>query len=173
MPYDASENEWKFPVVSENGQYKGGYITIHPKDKYWLGRKIDGIWETLYKMQFGDKDYSYIILYKFGSKGHTDEDFAKFISLEQAARWLESEHYDLPEDLQKYKKNKPTEIKLNECEKNILVALGKDSLKGEELAKKAGYPYDSTFRQTLSSLRRFGILDNDSNGYSLKKTITT
>lgn len=62
---------------------------------------------------------------------------------------------------------KQTEIepKLNDTEKNIIEALGTDTLTGEKLAKKAGYPYNSNFKSTLSALHRRGILGNKRPGY--------
>lgn len=57
---------------------------------------------------------------------------------------------------------------LTATEINILEALGRNTLIGEELAKKAGYPYNSNFKGTLSSLRKRGILGNKSPGYFLE-----
>jgi hypothetical protein len=54
---------------------------------------------------------------------------------------------------------------LNDTERNIVEALGTKTLIGEELAKKVGYPYNSNFKSTLSSLRKRGILGNKSPGY--------
>jgi len=54
---------------------------------------------------------------------------------------------------------------LNDTDKNIIEALGTKTLIGEELAKKAGYPFNSNFKSTLSSLRKRGILGNKSPGY--------
>jgi len=58
-----------------------------------------------------------------------------------------------------------TQQELTDTEQNIIEALGTKTLIGEELAKKAGYPYNSNFRSTLSSLRKRGILGNKSPGY--------
>jgi hypothetical protein len=57
------------------------------------------------------------------------------------------------------------DTKLTEAERNILEALGEGKLKGEQLAKKAGYPCNSNFRNTLSSLVKRGLLMNDRPGY--------
>jgi len=54
---------------------------------------------------------------------------------------------------------------LNDTERNILQALGPDTMTGECLAKKAGYPFNSNFKSTLSSLRKRRILGNASPGY--------
>jgi hypothetical protein len=54
---------------------------------------------------------------------------------------------------------------LNDTDKNILEALGKDTMKGELLAGKAGYPYNSNFKSTLSSLKKRHLLDNHGRGY--------
>ncbi len=55
--------------------------------------------------------------------------------------------------------------RLRETEENILEALGDGKLTGEELAKKAGYPFNSNFKNTLSSLVKRGLLVNDRPGY--------
>lgn len=57
------------------------------------------------------------------------------------------------------------DTKLTEAERYILEALGEEKLKGEQLAKKAGYPCNSNFRNTLSSLVKRGLLMNDRPGY--------
>lgn len=54
---------------------------------------------------------------------------------------------------------------LNEAEQNIIEALHTETLTGEKLAKKAGYPYNSNFKSTLSSLRKRYILGNNAPGY--------
>jgi hypothetical protein len=54
---------------------------------------------------------------------------------------------------------------LNDTEGNILEALGGDTMTGEELAKQAGYPFNSNFRSTLSRLVSRGILVNLKPGY--------
>jgi hypothetical protein len=54
---------------------------------------------------------------------------------------------------------------LSDTEQNILEALGTETMTGEVLAKRAGYPYNSNFKNTLSSLRKRGILGNKSPGY--------
>lgn len=58
-----------------------------------------------------------------------------------------------------------SDTKLTEAERNILEALGEGKLKGEQLAKKAGYPCNSNFKNTLSSLVKRGLLVNDRPGY--------
>ena len=57
---------------------------------------------------------------------------------------------------------------LNDTERYIVEALGTKTLIGEELAKKAGYPYNSNFKSTLSSLRKRDILGNKSPGYFIE-----
>lgn len=57
------------------------------------------------------------------------------------------------------------DTKLTEAERNILEALGEGKLKGEQVAKKAGYPCNSNFKNTLSSLVKRGLLVNDRPGY--------
>jgi hypothetical protein len=47
---------------------------------------------------------------------------------------------------------------LNEMEQDILAALGAETLTGQEVADRAGYPYESNFRLTLASMRRRGLL---------------
>lgn len=68
-------------------------------------------------------------------------------------------------------KAKPVEKRpeLNDTEQNVIEAVGEDTLIAEELAKKAGYPCNSNFKSTLSSLRKRGILDNKfPKGYFLR-----
>jgi len=57
---------------------------------------------------------------------------------------------------------------LNDTEQYTIEALSEDTLTGERLAKKAGYPYNSNFKSTLSGLRKRGILGNKSPGYFLE-----
>jgi predicted transcriptional regulator of viral defense system len=57
---------------------------------------------------------------------------------------------------------------LNRTEKNIIKALGDETLTVEELAVTAGYEVSGYFRRTLSSLRKRGILANKQPGYYLK-----
>jgi hypothetical protein len=54
---------------------------------------------------------------------------------------------------------------LTDTEQNILEALGKDTLKGESLLKKAGYDYTGTYRGILSNLKKRDILGHNDNGY--------
>lgn len=54
---------------------------------------------------------------------------------------------------------------LNDLEKDILQALGMDTLTGEEIAKRAKRNYDSTFKGALAGLRRRRILGNRNPGY--------
>jgi hypothetical protein len=58
-----------------------------------------------------------------------------------------------------------SKIELTDTEHNTIKALGRAILTGEKLAKKAGYPFNSNFKNTLSSLRKRGILGNASPGY--------
>jgi hypothetical protein len=55
--------------------------------------------------------------------------------------------------------------RLTEAEQNILEAIGNTTLTGEKLADKAGYPCNSNFKNTLSSLVKRGLLINDRPGY--------
>lgn len=59
---------------------------------------------------------------------------------------------------------------LKETEQNILEALGEGKLNGEPLAQKAGYPCNSNFKNTLSSLVKRGLLVNDRPGYRKPKS---
>jgi len=54
---------------------------------------------------------------------------------------------------------------LTTAEQNIFKALGDGKLTGEKLAEKAGYPCNSNFKNTLSSLVKRGLLVNDRPGY--------
>jgi hypothetical protein len=58
--------------------------------------------------------------------------------------------------------------RLNDCERNICEGLGSSVLVGEKIAQKAGYPYNSNFKSTLARLRKLGILENNSPGYTVK-----
>ena len=58
-----------------------------------------------------------------------------------------------------------TDEHLSDTEANIVEALGTQRLTGEALAKQAGYPFNSNFKSTLSSLRKRGVLGNASPGY--------
>jgi hypothetical protein len=58
---------------------------------------------------------------------------------------------------------------LNDAESNILEALDTIPMTGEQLAEKAGYPFNSNFRSTLANLKKRGILDNRGRGYFRKK----
>jgi hypothetical protein len=58
---------------------------------------------------------------------------------------------------------------LNDKEHNILEALGDEKMTGEELGKRAGYPYNAAFKSSLSSLVRRGLLENKRPGYVLSK----
>jgi hypothetical protein len=62
------------------------------------------------------------------------------------------------------------DTKLTETEGNILEALGEGTLTGEKLAQKAGYPCNSNFKNTLSSLVKRGLLVNDRPGYRKPKS---
>lgn len=70
-------------------------------------------------------------------------------------------------EVEKEQKTKPLKEppKLNDAEQNIVEALNTATLTGEKLAEKAGYPYNSNFKSTLSSLRKRGIVGNKSPGY--------
>lgn len=61
--------------------------------------------------------------------------------------------------------DKGAKTSLNEAETNILEALGDGRMIGEIVAKKAGYPFNSNFKNTLSSLVKRGLLVNDRPGY--------
>jgi hypothetical protein len=54
---------------------------------------------------------------------------------------------------------------LRTIEKNIIEALGKDTLTLEQLAAKAGYEVGGHFKRAISSLSKRGILGNKRPGY--------
>ena len=55
---------------------------------------------------------------------------------------------------------------LSDCELCILkTLLENDKLTGTKLADRAGYPFNSNFKFTLSALRKRGFIDNKSPGY--------
>jgi len=57
---------------------------------------------------------------------------------------------------------------LDEIEQDIIEALGDRTLTGAILAKDAGHPYNFRFKNSLSGLRKRGILGNKSPGYFLE-----
>lgn len=60
-------------------------------------------------------------------------------------------------------------VELNNTEGFIIEALQRNTIIGEKLAEKAGYPYNSNFKNILSSLRKRGILGNENrSGYFLE-----
>jgi len=59
----------------------------------------------------------------------------------------------------------PNLVKLNDTEKKLVHTLGDDTLTGQELAKRANYPFNSNIKQTLSSLVKRRVLDNKGSGY--------
>ncbi len=56
-------------------------------------------------------------------------------------------------------------IELRTIEKNIIEALGTDTLTLEQLAPKAGYEVNGHFKGAVSSLSKRGILGNKRPGY--------
>ena len=52
----------------------------------------------------------------------------------------------------------PPPAALSEMESTILEALGADTLTGQQIADRAGYPYEAGLRAALAGLRRRGIL---------------
>ena len=52
-------------------------------------------------------------------------------------------------------------------EGNIIEALSTNTFTGEIIAEKAGYPYNSNFKATLSAIRKRGIIGNKYPGYFL------
>jgi len=77
---------------------------------------------------------------------------------------------DIKKQMINEKENKSSckTVILTDAEKFIIKALGKERINGEKLAKKAGYPFNSNFKSTLSQLRKREILDNLAPGYILK-----
>jgi hypothetical protein len=61
-------------------------------------------------------------------------------------------------------------LDLNPTEKKLLKTLGRETLTGEELAERAGYPYNSNIKATLSSLRKRGHVENLAPGYRLTRS---
>jgi len=53
------------------------------------------------------------------------------------------------------------------AQKNIIEALGEDTLKTDELAIKAGYELSDHFRKTVASLRKRGVIGNNRPGINL------
>jgi len=55
-------------------------------------------------------------------------------------------------------------IELTIAQKNIIEALGDDTLTVEQLAPKAGYELSGHFREAVNSLRKRGIPGNNQPG---------
>jgi len=62
--------------------------------------------------------------------------------------------------------NKSTRNKPTDTEQNILESLGNDTLRGQELLKKAGYDFSSHYRGILSNLVKRGVLEKTGSGYT-------
>ncbi len=60
-------------------------------------------------------------------------------------------------------------VRLTDRESTILEALGDDELIGEHLAKKAGYPFNSAFRTTVSNMKKRGILTVGKGGRGYRR----
>jgi hypothetical protein len=58
---------------------------------------------------------------------------------------------------------------LNTIEKNIIEALGTDTLTLEQLAPKAGYEVGGYLKQAVASLSKRGIIGNKRPGYFVQK----
>jgi len=61
---------------------------------------------------------------------------------------------------------------LNEMEENILEAIGDETLTGQQIAERAGYPFDGDLRVCLAAMRRRGLLAGKKGqpGYSVVPT---
>jgi hypothetical protein len=57
---------------------------------------------------------------------------------------------------------------LTDTERNIVDAVGNDTLRGQAIADKLKYPFNSNFKATLSSLKKRGIFGNEGDGYFVK-----
>ena len=60
---------------------------------------------------------------------------------------------------------------LKDIERNIIEALGSQSMTARQLAERAGYRLNSHFREVLASLRRRQLLNHDDDGYRLGPTV--
>lgn len=67
----------------------------------------------------------------------------------------------------------PNEVKFTDKEEHILEALGAECLTGEEIARRAGWTYNSNFKITLSNLCKRGILENSRPGYRRRRSRTS
>jgi hypothetical protein len=61
--------------------------------------------------------------------------------------------------------NKSNFENINLIEMNIINSIEDRNLTGKEIAKRAGYPYNSHLRGVLAALKRRGILVNSGQGY--------
>jgi hypothetical protein len=62
-----------------------------------------------------------------------------------------------------------TDTEFSEMEKTIIEAINSDTLTGEQVAAKSGYPYDGSLKAALASLRRRGVLGNAHPGYFVRR----
>ena len=60
-------------------------------------------------------------------------------------------------------------VKLRTIEKNIIEALGSETLTLEQIAPKAGDEVNGHFKKAISSLSKQGILGNKRPGYFVQK----
>lgn len=59
-------------------------------------------------------------------------------------------------------------MNLGKTERNVILALGDETLTLEQLAPKAGYEVSGHFRRTVLPLSKRGILGNKNPGYFVK-----
>lgn len=96
-----------------------------------------------------------VVILKDGTRIHLEEDVDEFLNeFSRKQRRVIQPQQD-----------QTAGTNLYETEQNILEALGEGKLNGEPLAQKAGYPCNSNFKNTLSSLVKRGLLVNDRPGY--------
>lgn len=96
MPYDESEQKWKFNVFNEEGNL-AGLIEPEPSKKCWPGRPQDGHFEVMYQIE--DETNWHLLLYRFDRKEYSKDDYGRILTPARAADWLKEEGYPLPENL--------------------------------------------------------------------------
>src|SRR5438046_1227412 len=94
-----------------------------------------------------------VVTQEDGTRIHLEKDVDEFLaefSRKRRGVVLTSQHNEMPKELLQTATS--SDVRLTETEANILEALGNDKLTGERLSRKAGYPCNSNFKNTLASL---------------------
>lgn len=165
MPYNYTNGCWEYAVEGTNGRFIGIIRDGAISKQRWTG--LASRTEPFEVLSFYESENirEYLIICRHDMYDPAEDDYCRKVDKPYAAKWLERYGYDLPDDLLEYASDSVLSIQLSKREECIFQALGSEHLKGQTLAKRAGYPFNGSFRQTLSALTRHNILGNDSEGY--------